>query len=228
MTGIWDKQPIDPAAKVARLRGQAEALLEVATTPGEKIRAHDTIWLIDWLQGTGVLDGATEVGPPNTWPANAGEFAARWNAASPGARDERTRLIVQDSERAIRCIEFGHDEQITKLSEQLGQASTTGAGMIAAERARQVIEEGYTAELDREQGDLLLRAGLSYAQNTLSQLLGGETIPRGNAPLRWSWPWSNVFWKPTGDPRRDLTKAGALIAAAIDALDAPTSEGESQ
>jgi hypothetical protein len=32
------------------------------------------------------------------------------------------------------------------------------------------------------------------------------------------FPWDAKYWKPTGDPVRDLTKAGALIAAAIDSI----------
>jgi len=32
------------------------------------------------------------------------------------------------------------------------------------------------------------------------------------------WPWGKEWWKPS-DRRRDLVKAGALIAAEIDRLD---------
>jgi hypothetical protein len=33
-----------------------------------------------------------------------------------------------------------------------------------------------------------------------------------------SWPWDYDWWKPSDDPIRNLTKAGALIAAEIDRL----------
>jgi hypothetical protein len=39
------------------------------------------------------------------------------------------------------------------------------------------------------------------------------------SPARW--PWSQDWWKPT-NPRRDLVKAGALIAAEIERLDRAT------
>lgn len=36
---------------------------------------------------------------------------------------------------------------------------------------------------------------------------------------RWLWPWEHRWYKPTPEDRvRELTKAGALIAAAIDDL----------
>lgn len=43
----------------------------------------------------------------------------------------------------------------------------------------------------------------------------GEGVAEGH-PF---WPWGKQYWKPTpNDPRRQLVKAGALIAAAIDAM----------
>lgn len=83
--------------------------------------------------------------------------------------------------------------------------------MIAEERARQVNAEGYTREHDAEHGsETLAYAAVAY------------TIPRGGLmeplwqPLRF-WPWRSAEFKPSRDRVRDLTKAGALIAAAIDA-----------
>lgn len=95
---------------------------------------------------------------------------------------------------------------------------TRGTDAIAAERERQIVEEGYTVEGDRNQGDLLARAGVEYANVAVSVLRSGPGAAQFDPPLRWNWPWSNEFWKPTGDPVRDLIKAGALIAAAIDSL----------
>lgn len=34
------------------------------------------------------------------------------------------------------------------------------------------------------------------------------------------WPWDEEWWKPSLDPIRNLEKAGALIAAEIDRLEA--------
>lgn len=72
------------------------------------------------------LDGATTPGEPNTHPANAGEFAARWNALTPEERDQRARAIVADSETAIRCFMYRHDE-IAVLTRE-GRANAIALG----------------------------------------------------------------------------------------------------
>jgi hypothetical protein len=99
-----------------------------------------------------------------------------------------------------------------------------GVELIAAERERQVTEEGYTVEHDAGHARDLVNAGIEYADATEFVLRGGSVTP-GNPYVEdehlgpvTRWPWAPEFWKPTGDPVRDLTKAGALIAAAIDSL----------
>ncbi len=91
---------------------------------------------------------------------------------------------------------------------------TTGAGMIVEERRRQVEEEGYGPRHDGglPRGDLIT-AALAYAQAALAP---GDAHAVQDALLDW-WPWATDAWRPTGDAVRDLVKAGALIAAAIDA-----------
>lgn len=88
----------------------------------------------------------------------------------------------------------------------------TGLDLIAAERRRQVEVEGYTSDHDAEHGsDALARAAACYA--TPAQARPLTSITR-------LWPWHPVDWKPMpGDRRRELVKAGALIAAALDALE---------
>lgn len=89
-----------------------------------------------------------------------------------------------------------------------------GSELIAAERVRQQSEEGYDAEHDAGHADELARAGATYA-----------LVPEWRSPPGWAvpgmWPWDDQYWKPTPDDRvRELVKAGALIAAAIDSLQA--------
>lgn len=97
-----------------------------------------------------------------------------------------------------------------------------GAELIAAERQRQITDEGWTPEHDAEhvQGELAL-AGACYAWP-----------PPRPLDVKKAWPWDREWWKPTipahgaksnaqewQDARiRDLVKAGALIAAEIDRL----------
>lgn len=54
------------------------------------------------------LDGATEHGEPFAFPADAGEFAARWNNYSPGARELRLRKLATDAEVAADCYMANH------------------------------------------------------------------------------------------------------------------------
>lgn len=83
-----------------------------------------------------------------------------------------------------------------------------GIKLIAAERQRQIEQEGWTPEHDDQHAPgELLAAAICYA---ICCLNGSSAKP----PL---WPWGAAWWKPKA-PVRNLTKAGALIAAEIDRL----------
>lgn len=83
---------------------------------------------------------------------------------------------------------------------------------VRSERDRQWNEEGFgPAQDDAHVGGELAQAAASYA------LASAYPVPEGRTPM--IWPWSAEWWKPSGDRRRDLVKAGALILAEIDRLD---------
>lgn len=89
-----------------------------------------------------------------------------------------------------------------------------GAELIAKERERQILEEGWSPEYDDNHTDMeLLKAAESYlvAVSTPDE----EGDENGKPRPAWDWPW---YAKPSEDPIRNLTKAGALIAAEIDRL----------
>jgi hypothetical protein len=94
----------------------------------------------------------------------------------------------------------------------------TGAQLILDERFRQVNEEGWTSEHDDTHGNAELSlAACSYVEASLSLLKG---VPIANIQVSsqsYDWPWEES-WHPSGDPIRNLVKAGALIAAEIDRL----------
>ena len=97
--------------------------------------------------------------------------------------------------------------------DQIRGCEMTGVEEIAAERQRQIEVEGWTAKHDDCQaGGDIARAAAAYA-------LSSTEYPkmRGHKPPAF-WPWAAEWWKPT-TRRRDLIKAGALIAAEIDRLD---------
>jgi hypothetical protein len=84
-----------------------------------------------------------------------------------------------------------------------------GAALLAAERSRQVHEEGYTPALDAERDP----NELTWAAWCLLDAAASET-PVTEPPKMW--PWDDERWKPEHSPLRRLVIAGALIAAEID------------
>lgn len=84
----------------------------------------------------------------------------------------------------------------------------TGAELILEERKRQIEVEGYDEEHDsKEPLEELLKAAVCYTKVNYE----GSTI--GDWPKSWDYR----YWKPK-DRLRNLVRAGALIAAAIDKL----------
>lgn len=98
---------------------------------------------------------------------------------------------------------------------------SSGAERIAEERDRQIREEGYGSEHDRHHVQQLIQAARVYSQYAGRQVQFGTYALLG---VPSDWPWSYADFKLSGDPVRDLEKAGALIAAAIDAIQAGREE----
>ena len=95
-----------------------------------------------------------------------------------------------------------------------------GAKRIAAERKRQIKEEGwseYHDDVTWSHGELA-RAAACYAMpGYIRKKLVGDV--RSKVGLFDIWPWNVAHWKPAPDNRiRELEKAGALIVAEIDRL----------
>lgn len=95
-----------------------------------------------------------------------------------------------------------------------------GIELIADERARQISSEGWTAAHDagHTRGELSAAAA-SYAMAACGQVrYNRESMADITPPSQW--PWEAEWWKLSDDPVRTLTKAGALIAAEIDRIQA--------
>lgn len=94
----------------------------------------------------------------------------------------------------------------------------TGIELITEERERQITVEGFDAENDTAYTDgQLVEAALCYTAQATNELSEFNVIHGSGVP--YAWPWSRSWWKP-GTKIRNLTKAGALIAAEIDRLHA--------
>ena len=83
----------------------------------------------------------------------------------------------------------------------------TGIELIADERKRQGEVEGWSQEHDNQHDPMeFIRAAKAYL------MIDEDFITRD-----CMWPWTGGFFKPKDDIK-DLVRAGALIAAAIDVL----------
>jgi hypothetical protein len=104
---------------------------------------------------------------------------------------------------------------------RLKKTIMNGIERIAAERKRQIEEEGWTAEHDDAFAmDQLARAATCYAMpGFFAKKLLNDGLGRWVSLIELFWPWEKHWWKPTPENRiRELEKAGALIAAEIDRL----------
>lgn len=82
---------------------------------------------------------------------------------------------------------------------------------VAAERRRQIDEEGWAPEHDDlHASDGLVKAAICYSWSAIS------ARHKKGAPSYW--PWDLSWWKPKGR-RRDLVRAAALLVAEIERLD---------
>lgn len=93
-------------------------------------------------------------------------------------------------------------------------AKAHGADLIREEitaASRQIEVEGYDTMHDRHHTpQALCRAAVGYALHEDPSKLVADAAAN-------LWPWAKDFWKPK-DQLRNLVRAGALIAAAIDIL----------
>ena len=103
-----------------------------------------------------------------------------------------------------------------------------GAELIAAERERQISDEGWSADHDDDHvNGELAEAACCYATDPITRaaiMLTKDGAANVNQPgsgydaRHWPAEWSGC-WKPSPNDRiRELVKAGALIAAEIDRL----------
>jgi hypothetical protein len=97
--------------------------------------------------------------------------------------------------------------------------TSEGLRLIALERFRQVEDEGFTAEHDDAHVNAqLVAAARAYVQHALFQWWneshGGWRRPK----MPDSWPFEPQRWHPDDDPKVNLAKAGAMIAAEIDRI----------
>ena len=126
-----------------------------------------------------------------------------YEAAYPRQRESLYRtLVVGDAALPAQAVDLG-----------------TGIKAIASERERQLCIEGFSRDSDEQyrEGELA-RAATAYVQLAAMDLQVGSRKHIASQEPPFFWPWAQEWWKPV-DARRDLVRAGALIAAQIDLID---------
>lgn len=107
------------------------------------------------------------------------------------------------------------------IAELEARALSQAATDVLAERRRQVTAEGWTPEHDDQYEDgELIDAAACYAQDSSLWDCVGEPPS--------DWPWSDEWWKPSNNMRRNLVKAGALILAEIERRDRAAGIGKGE
>lgn len=143
------------------------------------------------------------------------DYVAKAEKAYGNLLDENRRLAEStDEQESLQNLQQKLDDALAEnrqLHERLsGVIATTGSYMIAVERERQVKDEGYNAEHDQVHEPMTLaRAAVSY-------ILCNDEKKCKIARYTY-WPWEDKYYKPR-DMKRNLVRAGALVAAAIDRL----------
>jgi hypothetical protein len=94
------------------------------------------------------------------------------------------------------------------------QQPVTGVSLIARERARQVVVEGWSAEHDAQHmnGELSIAAACYAVEGTSAAVFGGP----GKELEDDAWPWEDWDKRSKHNRLKRLAIAGALIAAEID------------
>ena len=139
---------------------------------------------------------------------------------TPPTVDEINELYARANAAAAR----------SRLNAGVTFVEADGADLIAHERRRQIEQEGWSPEHDAEHSDAQLTdAARSYIDQASYQARYPDAefdpsltlqVKNVHGEVTSSWPWDDHYWKPSPDPVRNLVKAGALIAAEIDRLQA--------
>ena len=137
---------------------------------------------------------------------------AVYRAAKSGPNKGMLTIKVPGTQKVVYLSveEIKKHDPDTSLAHNVNKsmADMTGAGLIGAERRRQMSEEGWSNQHDDQHGSVVLAlAALSY-----------RDAQDANSPQPVFWPWSPEWWKPKGR-QRNLERAGALYQAAADAAE---------
>lgn len=114
---------------------------------------------------------------------------------------------------ALRALADRIDPPPERPDREVPQPSR-GSVLAAAERLRQVEEEGHDPEHDAAH-----RTGeLAWSAFCYLERAAQNRLPQDDASVPHVWPWKRSEWKPKGSRVRNLVVAAALVIAEIDRL----------
>lgn len=201
-----DMDDVDLAALSTRVLHDMVAKM----TPEERQRYRDALDAADAplrnLLGAALGMPEATSAPGQKCATCRGAFSGMsWDTLCPSCWEEDLRN--DSANRSGRALAAGH-------------AQTAAVRDVMAERQRQITAEGWEPKHDdRHDAGELASAAASYAQCAGLQGEGAVNESAFKTPYIENWPWSECWWKPSADPRRNLVKAGALILAEIERLD---------
>jgi len=125
-----------------------------------------------------------------------------------------TQRITQERARQLNEEGYSIADDLGYTANELALAAQ---GYLWANEQLQFSIPAKIKELERTIAALPRLAITSGARRELSSLIQEMKLgPLNFVGLPPSWPWAQTAFKPSGDPVRNLEKAGALIAAEID------------
>jgi hypothetical protein len=197
---------LDGKAFALTMHAQAAALTEGVAEPTAQPAASDPLQaLADQAQELGMGYGAAT---ETTSTKLAREL-----------RDEAQKMTPEEKAQA--------HETAMRIINATEQGAEDGVALIAAERARQISQEGWTHEHDDEHAEgALARAAAVYAmppecreeRAKFVEGVRGCPVVVSRTLRDFLWLWGEEWFKPSRSRIRELVKAGALIAAEIDRL----------
>ena len=148
----------------------------------------------------------------------SGDFQSELKIPVPRTKAEQKKAVKGWLDLMATAFRVGADHISANLElEPLPSLTDKVMERIAAERLRQIEEEGWTIEHDDQfPPGTLARAGASYA------LMGGETDrfrkTHGVDHPPSFWPWPGRAWNPN-DRKRDLERAAALVVSELEKIE---------
>ena len=136
-------------------------------------------------------------------------------------------LDISDAKQQSATEDFlpakENDSQLTEKT--LAALGSAGIEAFARERKRQIEQEGFDLQHYMQHSpEELARAAICYAMHPDRRRFEHRPCFRNGAVVEYFytpslWPWDISQWKPSSR-KRDLEKAGALLAAAYDLKEA--------